>query len=308
MVLVRGRRPLLVDTGYGSDFDDTVRLLRDSGVEPERLRLVVNTHYHCDHVGGNHGLQRDFGRRIAAHRWDAALVARRHPELACAEWLDQPIAPYRVDRPLDDGDEIDCGEVTLRVLHLPGHTQGQIALYDPESRTLIGGDALMRHDVGWLNRFREGQCCLYQALDSNERLAELRIDRVYPGHGPPIDDPEAALDQTRLRYESWLDEPEKEAWHACKRMFAYALMLRDGLPEAELRPYLLARGWFRDFSRWVFGMEPADFVDPLIESMARGVEWRDGRLIPKVPYTAAPADWKPPSRWPRDWPRDGTSQ
>ncbi|MEM7351473.1 MAG: MBL fold metallo-hydrolase, partial [Acidobacteriota bacterium] len=55
MVLVRGSRPCLIDTGYGSDYRETVRLLRDAGVEPERLKWVVNTHYHCDHVGGNHG-------------------------------------------------------------------------------------------------------------------------------------------------------------------------------------------------------------------------------------------------------------
>ncbi len=161
---------------------------------------------------------------------------RVHPELACAEWLDQPIAPYQVDRPLDDDDEIDTGDVTLRVLYLPGHTQGQIALYDPASRTLIAGDALLDHDVGWLNRFREGLCCLYQALDSLERLARLPIDRAYPGHGPPIDDPRTAIDQARRRYESWLDEPEKEAWHACKRhrryrKGRYRIRLRDPTQE-----------------------------------------------------------------------------
>lgn len=50
MVLVRGDHPVLVDTGFGSDFPETERLLKDAGVPPQQLSLIVNTHYHCDHV------------------------------------------------------------------------------------------------------------------------------------------------------------------------------------------------------------------------------------------------------------------
>jgi len=57
-VLIHGDRPVLVDTGFGSDLHATERLLREAGVSPEHLHLVGNTHYHCDHAGGNSGLQR----------------------------------------------------------------------------------------------------------------------------------------------------------------------------------------------------------------------------------------------------------
>ena len=49
MVLVSARRGVLIDTGFGGDWLQTERLLRDSGMPPERLELVVNTHFHCDH-------------------------------------------------------------------------------------------------------------------------------------------------------------------------------------------------------------------------------------------------------------------
>src|SRR3712207_1346562 len=74
MVLVLGRgaeRPILFDSGFGADLDETERLLREAGVPPERLALLVNSHYHCDHAGGNGGLQARHGLPVAAHRWEA---------------------------------------------------------------------------------------------------------------------------------------------------------------------------------------------------------------------------------------------
>src|SRR5690242_12907257 len=88
MALVRGERPVLVDTGYGGDLAGTERLLRAAGCGPERLSLIVNTHYHSDHVGGNHGLQRRHAIPIAAHRWEADLVNGRDREACGAAWLD----------------------------------------------------------------------------------------------------------------------------------------------------------------------------------------------------------------------------
>jgi hydroxyacylglutathione hydrolase len=305
LVLGRGaRRPILFDSGFGADLDETERLLHEAGVPPGRLALLVNSHYHCDHAGGNGGLQARFGLPVGAHRWEADLVNRRNREACTAEWLDQPVEPYRVDRPLSDGDELDDGGVTLQVIHTPGHTAGHISLWAPEERVLLCGDAVHGDDVAWLNPFREGVSAPRQALESLDRLAGLRPRWACSGHGPAIADPLAAIDAARRRYESWLASPEKAAWHACKRIFAYALMLRDGLPEAELPGYLLACPWFADYSRHVFGVEPADFVAPLLAEMlrSRAAGWRGGRLVPLAPYTPPPKGWPSGPTRPRDWP------
>jgi hydroxyacylglutathione hydrolase len=119
MVVIAGSKPVLVDSGYGSDLTRTEGLLAEQGLDPAGLSLVVNTHYHSDHVGGNAGLQRTYGVPVATHRWEAEVVNRRDPEACSAEWLDQPVEPYRVDLSLSGGDEIDAGDVRLRVLHTP---------------------------------------------------------------------------------------------------------------------------------------------------------------------------------------------
>lgn len=156
MVLIAGANPVLVDSGYGSDLALTEDLLRRAGAPPESLSLIVNTHYHSDHVGGNHGLQTRYGLPIATYHSEAEVVNRRDAQACSARWLDQPVEPYQVDRSLADGDEIDTGDVVLQVLHVRGHTAGHIALYEPNDGVLITGDALEPHDVGWINPCSRG--------------------------------------------------------------------------------------------------------------------------------------------------------
>lgn len=304
MALIRGPRPILVDPGYGADLATTIALLHEAGVAPESLALIVNTHYHGDHCGGNGGLQARYGTPIAAHAWEAGAINRRDAEACAAAWLDQPVEPYRVQQILHDGDLLETGVATVRIIHVPGHTLGLIALYVEEEATLICGDAFHGDDVAWINPYREGPGALERALASLERLAGLRLARAYSGHSPPMDDPLAAIDAARRRYERWASEPERLGWHACKRIFAYALMIRGGLSREQLHSYLLACPWFQDYSRGIFGVAPADFVRPLIEEMLRSgaAGWAGPRLVALGAHTAPSPGW-PLALRPRDWPR-----
>ena len=305
MVLIADKHPLLVDSGFGSDLPETEQLLREAGVPPERLHLIVNTHYHGDHTGGNSGLQRRYGLPIAAHRWDAALINQRDWQACGAEWLNQPIEAYQVDRALSEGDEIDTGDRTFQVLHTPGHTLGHIALYEPREQVLICGDIVHSDDVAWLNVFREGTGVLQRAMDTLDKLAKLPIRQAYSGHGPAIDDPLTSINAARRRYEKWQGDPEKLGWHACKRIFIYALMLSEGMTIDEVRTYLLHSPWFYDYSRYIFRCKPADFVAPLLREVERSGAgyWHDGKLLPTMAYTIPAPNWSSGPTKPRDWPK-----
>lgn len=302
-ILIRTERPVLIDSGFGSDLSATERLLTEAGVAPESLTMIVNTHYHSDHSGGNSGLQRRFGVPIGAQRWEADLVNRRDRMACGAEWLDQPVEAYQVDLLLSDGDVVNAGAVQLQVLHTPGHTLGHICLYEMEHRVLISGDLLHRGDVAWMNVFQEGVGAVQRIMESLDGLLRLPIDVVCPGHGPLIEDANDAIERALHRYERWLNEPQKMAWHAMKRIFAYALMLVDGLPEREVKPYLLKCPWFRDYSQWYFDSPPEEFVAPLIDEMLRSgaAAWINGRFIAQTPYNASPQDWLTGPSRPRHW-------
>ena len=304
MVLVRGERPVLIDTGFGSDLPATEALLREAGLPAQRLYLIVNTHYHSDHVGGNHGLQERHGLPIAAHRWEAALVNRRDPAACSCDWLGQPVESYRIDRLLEDGDVINAGGPLLQVLHTPGHSLGHISLYAPDDRVLILGDTVHGDDVAWINPFCEGAGAVHRALHTLDRLAALPVAWACSGHGPALDDFPTAIDSGRRRLERFLAEPEKMAWHGLKRTFAYALMLADGIAEAEVRPYLGRCPWLHDYSHHIFRVDPADFIEMVLAEMLRSgaAAWKDGRLQALAPYTPPAPGWlRTPGR-PALWP------
>lgn len=303
MVVIKDERPMLIDSGFGSDVKRTEQLLIDAGVTPDNLHLIVNTHYHSDHVGGNYYFQKTYETKIAAHKWEANLVNRCDREACTAEWLDQPIEPYYVNRKLSDFDEIDTGKFTWQVIHTPGHTLGHIALYEPTEQVLIAGDLFHQNDIGWINLFREGAGAIDRSLESLDRIAKLKIEKAYSGHGTAILNPQEAIDSARRRYEKYVNEPEKIAWHAVKRIFAYALMIKDGLKKEQIEGYLLKCRWFQDFARHFFNTSPEQFVQPLLQEMIRskGATWKGEYLVATAPFETPSKEWIEKDIQPKDW-------
>lgn len=303
IVVLRGRRPILVDTGSGADVAETERLLRDSALAPAELALVVNTHHHSDHTGGNHRLQTIHGRPVAAAAIEAELVNRRDPAACDAVYLDQPIEPYHVDRPLDEGDVLDTGERQLEVWHLPGHSPGNLAFYEPTERILIAGDVVHATDVAWVDVARGGTRAIETARSSVERLSKIPVAWACSGHGPPMEDPPAAFAAALRRYDTWLDDPGRAAWHACKRILAFRLMLTSGINRAALADYLLGCPWFVAYSRHAFDSEPREFVAPLLEEMlrSRAAYWEGDRLLARTAHTRPALNWMQGIPWPADW-------
>jgi glyoxylase-like metal-dependent hydrolase (beta-lactamase superfamily II) len=93
--------------------------------------------------------------------------------------------------PLADGDRIPAGTGELRVVATPGHAPDHICLFEPESRTLFGGDLIVKGGTVMIPASTGGS--LRQYLDSLQRVRALAPRRVLPAHGPPIDDPDALI-------------------------------------------------------------------------------------------------------------------
>ena len=216
---------MLVDTGFGADVPALLRWLQTQGVAPSALGLIVNTHFHCDHSGGNHALQALHGVFIAAQAEEAALVNCRDPDACRADWLRQPIEPYQVDRRLRDGDMVSAGRWAWQVVETPGHTAGHISLYSAEHGILVLGDALHDADLGWLNPYREG-AGLPGPCGRNHRAAveRSRPGLGYSGHGPAITDlPKRRWTVPAAGYASWRAEsPAGSHGTRCKRIFSHA--------------------------------------------------------------------------------------
>lgn len=179
MLLLPGRNPALVDSGFVAHAGQTADWVH---ARTSQLSLVVNTHWHADHVGGNAILQAR-GAGIAVSVPDADAVARRDPGCCQAEYLDQPVAPYTVDEPLRDGQIIPLGDAEWQVIRTPGHTPGHLCLWQPDERLLITGDALSDYDVGWVNTALDGPDAAATVLrlrPDDPRRHPHRTDRALP--------------------------------------------------------------------------------------------------------------------------------
>ena len=282
LLLLHGREPALVDSGFVGHAEQTAAWAR---AQAGRVALVVNTHWHSDHVGGNALLQA-MGAGIAASEPDAQAVARRDPGCCLAEYLDQPVSPYTVDEPLHDEQFLRLGDADWQVVHTPGHTPGHLALWQPEERLLAVGDAMSDYDVGWVNLALDGPKATATALSSLQRLSDLAPRVVLPAHGPIPTDPPSAFATALRRAQRLVDDPDGAVWYGARRVFAFALMIRNGIPSDEAEPYLHARAWLTDAAR-LLGRTPEALAAELIETMLRSgaIVLRDGRLRAAAEHT-----------------------
>jgi glyoxylase-like metal-dependent hydrolase (beta-lactamase superfamily II) len=88
---------------------------------------------------------------------------------------------------LADGDELDAGDVRLRVVHTPGHSPDHVSLFEPESRSLFCGDLVVAGSTVVIPGGRGGDLAAY--LKSLDRVLALGPDRLLPAHGRAIHDP-----------------------------------------------------------------------------------------------------------------------
>ncbi len=134
----------------------------------------VLTHIHPDHVGGAF----DLGVPLAVHASRAGFTVGG-----------RPLAPATL---LADGDEVAWPGGRLIVVHTPGHESGHCCLYEPERRWLFTGDTVLSTG-STIVAPPDGDMTAY--LKSLRRLRGLDVGVIFPGHGPPVTDPGALLDQ-----------------------------------------------------------------------------------------------------------------
>jgi glyoxylase-like metal-dependent hydrolase (beta-lactamase superfamily II) len=169
----RSREALAIDTATPS-----LAWIADELAERQwTLRLIVSTHGHWDHIGDNAALAEHTSANIAVHPLDRERLERPRPNAAPFE-----IVPSVPAVELAEGGLIRFGELRLRVLHTPGHTEGSVCLLAEDDGMLFSGDTLFAG--GWgrtdLPGGDDGQM-----VESLVRIGGLQDPlQVLPGHGP----------------------------------------------------------------------------------------------------------------------------
>jgi len=169
------REAIVIDPG-----DDIAEILEILERHQLRVKAIVITHAHIDHIGGAAKLKRATGAPVYMNQNDAELRDMLDVQAA---WLGMP-APERteIDTPAREGDVLRLGEAEFQVIHTPGHTQGSISLWIPSENKLIAGDTLFRESIGRTDLpGGNGQQIIESIREKLFRLPENAI--VIPGHG-----------------------------------------------------------------------------------------------------------------------------
>lgn len=170
-----GSERLLLDTGSGHEgyvsLLETALIEECGGAEPAD---VLVTHVHPDHIGGAADVLARFGKR----------------DVHKCPWPGRDGAHGVELTPIGDDQVFSIEGATLRAIHTPGHAEDHICFYLEEERALFTGDVVLGAGTTVIP-LEGGDMRIY--LDTLHRLLELDLDRIYPGHGPAIEDPKAKL-------------------------------------------------------------------------------------------------------------------
>ena len=169
---------LIIDPGFSGA--EEKRILEEIAKRNLRIKYIVNTHGHVDHISGNMKIKEETGAQILVHREDAGMLM--DPLKNLSRMLGLTVVSPPPDLVLQDGDKIRVGFLEFEVIHTPGHTPGSISLYCRSEKVVFTGDTLFAGSVGRTDL--PGASHEKLMLSIIKRLFSLPDDTVvYPGHG-----------------------------------------------------------------------------------------------------------------------------
>jgi glyoxylase-like metal-dependent hydrolase (beta-lactamase superfamily II) len=243
--LVYGEKVCLIDSGVASSHETIFDHLKKEGLSPKDIDLLVLTHSHPDHIGSARAVKRASNCIVAAHAaekaWieDVDLQARERPVPGFSSLVGGSV---EVDRTLQDGDILDLGDLSLKVIHTPGHSKGSISLWQPEERALFSADAIpIKGDLPIYEDILSSVRSI-QRLEALEGISFLLSAWDDPREGlEAYETMDQGLGYLQLIHQTVLDvagdDPSIDPMKLCRRVLA-----KIGLPETTANP-LIARSF-----------------------------------------------------------------
>lgn len=259
----------LVDSGYSTHSAQT-RALVAHALNGRSLDLLLNTHLHSDHCGGNAALQQAYAA-LQTHipPGHAAFVQDWNPHALTYTPTGQTCPRFRFDAVLQPGTDIKLGDTPWQVHAAPGHDPHSVILFEPASAVLISADALWERGFGVVFPELEGADAFGAVADTLDLIEALAPAVVIPGHGRVFTDVGTSIAFARERLRAFQANPAKHIQHAAKVLLKFKLLETQSqtLPSfvawAQGTPYFaqIHRTHFAEtrFEQWAEGL-----VDDLV--------------------------------------------
>lgn len=263
----------LVDSGYSTHAGQTLALVRRE-LGNRTLDLLVNTHLHSDHCGGNSALQHEYtalrtlvppGQADLVRQWDPVGLGYLPTGQVCPR--------FNVDGVVRPGEDIKLGDTAWQVHAAPGHDPHSVVLFEPETRTLISADALWQNGFGIVFPELDGESAFGEVARTLDLIESLEPAVAVPGHGHVFSGPRAvadALDVARSRLSGFVADPARHATHAAKVLIKFKLLEWQSVKLAELMMWASATGYFSLVAdRYFPGVEFQSWITSLLDQLVR---------------------------------------
>ncbi|WP_296448029.1 MBL fold metallo-hydrolase [Rhodoferax sp. UBA5149] len=281
-ILIGGRESAaLIDSGYGAHAQQTL-LLVQAALNGRPLDLLLNTHLHSDHCGGNAALQNTYpelmtlippGLSQHVRDWDPQALTYAPTGQTCPQ--------FAFDALLLPGTDIRLGDTLWQIHAAPGHDPHSVILFEPASRVLVSADALWERGFGVVFPELEGVDAFDAVGDTLDLIESLAPAMVIPGHGPAFASVGKSLASARARLDSFVTHPEKHISYAAKVLLKFKLLevqsldLPTFIAWARATPYFLLI-----YKRHFSALDFAQWVEHLIGDLIRsGAATRDGVML-----------------------------
>jgi glyoxylase-like metal-dependent hydrolase (beta-lactamase superfamily II) len=240
-----GEQTLMVDSGYCTHAAQTIALV-ESLLETRPLDLLVNTHLHSDHCGGNAALQRRYpalktlippGQAAAVTDWDTVALTYAPTGQLCPR--------FSYGGTLQTGTRIQFGASPWEIHAAAGHDPHSLVFFEPVEKILISADALWENGFGVVFPELEGEDAFAEVAATLDLIERLDPVTVIPGHGRVFIYRPAILATARQRLDAFARSPSRHANHAAKVLLKFKLLemqsqsLEQFSAWATSTPYLL---------------------------------------------------------------------
>lgn len=282
-VLLQGKDgATLVDSGYVKHQAQTLALVQHA-LQGRPLNLLVNTHLHSDHCGGNQALQTHYPE---LHTWIPPGLAQ-----AVQDWSEDGLSykptgqncpAFRFNSLLQPGSTHRWGDLDWQVHAAPGHDPHSVILFAPEHRLLLSADALWQNGFGVVFPELEGVDAFDEVAQTLDLIERLNPATIIPGHGAVFTELAPALALARSKLAGFAQNPERHARYGAKVLLKFKLLEWGQISQAEFSdwaarvPYLKAL-----HQRFGQGLDLDEWLDMMLAELARSgaVLLEDGMLL-----------------------------
>lgn len=260
----------LIDSGYCTHAEQTLALV-DAALQGQPLDVLINTHLHSDHCGGNAALQARYpalqthippGHAEYVRGWDAHALSYTPTGQSCPQ--------FGFNATLQSGSDLRLGDLMWQIHAAPGHDPHSVILFEPMSRTLVSADALWERGFGVVFPELDGDDAFDAVADTLDLIAQLQPAVVIPGHGRPFGEVSQALSFARQRLAGFVAHPAKHRLYAAKVLIKFKLLESQRMEHQALVAWAQATPYFAALlGQHLAGGDMGSGVDQLIQDLVR---------------------------------------